>query len=139
MAPVKAPCVWPGCLRWGLLYQFENTFGETVRYGFCDEHAKPEARIGRVAELTAAWQRTGSVVTAEQLRTHPANLALEAHLEGCQPCREARTWVIQEGMAGRIGGPEDHERIGLYLIEHCCPEGVLLNGEVGKVMAGLEI
>lgn len=124
------------------LIEVTNSLEQRVRYWCCKAHIAvmrdhPEIVQEILKKARQAWDVTESVRTPEEMVSHPAQVALVHHQEICDTCRAVRDWTSAEAQAKRIRGQEDITRVGQYIMDHCCPEGVRLNYQVGLVMKGL--
>jgi len=122
---------------------FENVFKQETKLWLCDDHATQFSDVdfrlkmldGALDSL-GALHRGGMKMPIQKLLTHPAQLALTAHQATCERCAAVRDWIVREQTNNRIVDQEGINRVGRYVIEHCCEEGERLNYEVGLAMQG---
>lgn len=122
---------------------FENVFKHEQKLWLCDDHAiqfqDPDFRkqlLDRALDSIGALQRGGMRISPQSLLKHPAQLALTAHQDECAQCAAARDWVVLQQIERRIVDQAGIDRVGRYIIDHCCEVGVQLNYEVGLAMRG---
>ena len=122
---------------------FENVFKEEQRLRLCDEHATQFSEldfrkqlIDRALDTLGALQASGMKRSVTEMHQHPAQLALIEHQATCERCAAVRDWITVQTQHGRVVDQSDVDRIGHYVIEHSCEEGVELNYQVGLAMRG---
>lgn len=93
--------------------------------------------MGHTAQVGRASTGGGSTVPPEQLQDHPAQRALNNRDDHCQPCAEVKDWISGEILAGRVRMRKDINRVGLEVMQRCCPIGRDLQHQLGEIMAGL--
>lgn len=126
-----------------------------MRHYFCDQHLavvrNPEQQKEALRRAMRAHQAvmdhaaqggrasTSGVpaVPPEQLQDHPVQWALNDHQDHRQPCAVVKDWIKGEVLAGRIRTAEDINRVGLEVMQRCCPIGRDLQHQLGEIMAGL--
>jgi hypothetical protein len=136
---------WVKCERSARkVVEFDNVFGERARVMFCDDHSwefmEPAFRqkvLDQALDALAALQTTGLMKSSmRSLHNHPAQRALVEHQRSCDRCRRVRDWIALESVEGRLRSEADVDRVGRYVMAHCCSEGLELNHAVGMAMAG---